>query len=108
MLAHCGLNCSKCEAYLATQENNDEKRAKTAETWSKMYHAEITPAQINCTGCKSDEIKFFHCDRCDIRQCCLTNGVENCAECKDYICDRLAAFIKLAPEAGNALEALRS
>ena len=108
MLAYCGLNCSKCEAYLATQENNDEKRAKTAELWSQLYRAEIKPAQINCNGCKSEGVKFFHCDGCDIRQCCLTNGVETCAECKDYICDQLAAFIKLAPEAGKALEALRS
>jgi Protein of unknown function (DUF3795) len=108
MIAYCGLNCSKCEAYLATQENNDEKREKTAHTWSELYRADIKPAQINCTGCTSDGIKFFHCDRCDIRQCCFTKGVGNCAECKDYICDQLAAFIKLAPEAGKALETLRS
>ena len=107
MLAYCGLNCSNCDAYLATQENNEEKREKTAHVWSKMYNADINPAQINCTGCKSDGIKFFHCDVCDIRQCCFSNGVENFAECEHYICDKLAAFIKLAPEAGKALEALR-
>ncbi|MBW2249517.1 MAG: DUF3795 domain-containing protein [Deltaproteobacteria bacterium] len=27
MIACCGLDCSKCEAYLATQEDNDVKRA---------------------------------------------------------------------------------
>ena len=75
MIAYCGLNCSKCEAYLATQENDDGKREKTAHAWSKLYQAEIKPAQINCTGCTSDGIKFFHCDRCDIRQCCFTKGV---------------------------------
>jgi len=31
MIACCGLDCSKCEAYLATQEDNDVKRAEVAK-----------------------------------------------------------------------------
>ena len=34
MIACCGLDCSKCEAYLATQEDNDVKRAEVAKKWS--------------------------------------------------------------------------
>ncbi len=107
MLAYCGLNCSSCDAYLATQENNDAKREKTAQTWSKMYNADIKPEQINCNGCKSEGVKFSHCDVCEIRQCCISNSVDNCAVCEKYICDTLSKFIKLAPEAGIALEKLR-
>jgi len=108
MIAYCGLNCSNCDAYLATQQDNDGKREETAQKWSKLYKAEINPEQINCDGCKSDGKKFSHCSVCDIRQCCITNRVENCAECEHYICDTLANFIKLAPVAGVALEKLRS
>ena len=31
MIACCGLDCSNCEAYLATWEDNDIKRAKVAK-----------------------------------------------------------------------------
>ncbi len=107
MIAYCGLNCSKCDAYLATQNDSNAQRLETAKNWSKLYGVKIEAEQINCDGCKSDGIRFFHCDECEIRQCCISKGVENCAVCKDYICDTLAGFIKLAPEAGTALEKLR-
>ena len=107
MTAYCGLNCSKCEAYIATLENDDAKRAETARKWSDLYQADIRPEQINCKGCKSNGVRFSHCDVCHIRQCCLSKGVDNCAVCEDYICDKLSAFISLAPEAGQALEKIR-
>jgi hypothetical protein len=108
MIAYCGLDCSKCGAYLATQEDDDGKRAETARNWSKMYHAEITPGQINCHGCKAEGVKFLHCNVCEIRQCCISNHVGHCAACENYICSTLSEFIKLAPEAGKALEKLRA
>jgi hypothetical protein len=37
----------------------------------------------------------------------MEKELENCAACEMYICDKLKAFIALAPEAGSALEKLR-
>lgn len=107
MIACCGLNCSECNAYVATQENDDRKRDETARQWSKMFRADIKAEQINCNGCKSQGAKFFYCNTCEIRKCCLDKGVENCAACADYICETLSGFIKFAPEAGITLENLR-
>ncbi len=107
MIAYCGLDCSKCDAYIATVENSETKRQTTAQKWTQIYKTDIKPEQVNCDGCKSSGIKFFHCNNCEIRQCCISKEVENCAECENYICDNLAAFVKLAPEAGLALEKLR-
>jgi len=34
MIAYCGLDCSKCEGYLATQANDPGQIAKVAKIWS--------------------------------------------------------------------------
>jgi len=108
MIAYCGLNCLECDAYIATNEDDDGKREETAGKWSQLYQADIKTEQINCDGCKTDGVKFVHCNVCEIRKCCLSRKVDNCAACEDYICDTLAGFIKLAPEIGRTLEKLRS
>ncbi len=108
MISCCGMDCSKCECYQATQENSDSKRKDVSEKWTVKYNTEIKPEQINCYGCKSDGVKFFFTENiCEIRKCNVEKGTSNCAECTEYKCDKLMEFIELAPAVGEALEALR-
>jgi len=108
MIAYCGMDCSKCEGYLATQENSDTKRKEVAEKWTVQYNTDIKPEQINCSGCKSDGIKFFFTESiCEIRKCNIEKSTSNCAECSEYKCEKLEKFIALAPPVGKALKALR-
>ncbi len=108
MISYCGMNCSKCEGYLATKENNNDKRMAVAEKWTIEYNTEISPDQINCNGCKSKEQKFFFTETiCEIRKCNIERATDNCSECPDYKCEKLENHISLAPAVGEALEALR-
>jgi hypothetical protein len=107
LIACCGLDCSKCEGYIATQENDDNKRAEVAKKWSAMHGGDIKSEDINCNGCRSDGLKFSYCDTCDIRKCCMEKGVQNCAGCDMYVCERMENFFKMAPDARSALERLR-
>lgn len=76
MIAFCGLNCHECGAFLATKENDDKKRAKVAQEWSKLFKIEIKPEDINCDGCLSDGGRLFnYCKVCEIRKCGKEKGV---------------------------------
>lgn len=107
LIACCGLDCSICGAYIATKNNDDNKRAETSKQWSEMYNTDIAPEDINCNGCQSDGQKFSYCNVCEIRICCVEKELENCAGCKTYVCDKLENFFKTAPDAHTALDNLR-
>ncbi|MBP5242059.1 MAG: DUF3795 domain-containing protein, partial [Clostridia bacterium] len=36
MFAYCGLDCGQCDAYLATRNNDQALREKTARLWSEL------------------------------------------------------------------------
>lgn len=39
LIAYCGLDCEKCDAYLATINDNQDLRKKTAKLWAKLNNA---------------------------------------------------------------------
>lgn len=57
MIAYCGLDCEKCDAYLATINDDQALREQTAKLWSELNHAPILPEHINCQGCRVDGAK---------------------------------------------------
>jgi hypothetical protein len=108
MISCCGLDCAKCEAFIATQENDNAKRAEVASKWSAQYHSVIKPEQVNCTGCRSDGVKFDFAEHvCEIRKCNIEMKTPHCAACSMYKCEKLEKFIQMAPPIGTALESLR-
>ena len=106
MIAYCGLNCEKCDAYLATLHDDQALREKTAKLWSELNHVEILPEHINCQGCRVDGVKTYFCDQlCGIRQCALKKGVETCGGCPDWeTCETLSMVVGNNPEARNNLK----
>lgn len=106
MIAYCGLDCEKCDAYLATINNDQALRAKTAKLWAELNNAPILPEHINCEGCRVDGMKTVYCDNlCNIRQCALKKGVTTCGNCPDLVkCQIVEVITSNNPDALKNLE----
>jgi hypothetical protein len=107
-ISFCGLDCSVCPAFIARHADDPELRRKTAETWSKIYHADIKPEDVFCDGCTSEgPVLFGHCRTCKIRECGRARKLDNCAHCPEYACGRLNEFFDIVPEAKLMLDGIR-
>ena len=104
LIAYCGLDCERCEARIATLNNDDPLRRKVAKLWSELNGVEITPEMINCVGCRADGVKTPFCDSlCEIRQCALGRKVETCGSCAGMEdCEKLRMIV------GNNADALNN
>ena len=108
IIAYCGLVCTDCPAYVATQANDRAALERTAAQWREEYNApNITVEYVLCDGCLAGERKCGHCFECDIRACGVARGVVNCAHCADYGCEKIERFFGFVPSARAALDEIR-
>lgn len=110
MIAYCGLVCTDCPAYIATQADDRAALEQVAAQWREEFNApHITVESILCDGCLStDGHKCSHCFECEIRACGIALGVANCGHCSDYACEKLEGFLGHVPEARTTLDAVRA
>ena len=101
LIAYCGLDCERCEARIATLNDDNDLRRKVAEEWSELNNVEITPEMINCVGCRTEGVKTVYCDSlCPIRQCAMKKGYGTCGDCSEIMsCDKVGMVIGNNPGA---------
>ncbi len=107
IIACCGLVCSECESYVATQQGDMARLAQVAAQWSQEYGVSLAAEDCLCDGCLGDGRQIGHCAECRVRLCAVERGVVNCAHCADYGCATLADFFQYAPAAKATLEQIR-
>ena len=107
MTAYCGLDCSECKAFKATQANDFEMKKQMAERWSDQDDVRFKPEDINCRGCKSNVISGWCRKICKIRPCAEEKKVKTCAHCDDYPCGKLKEFLSNEPVATKNLDEIR-
>lgn len=109
IIAYCGLVCSDCAAYVATQAGDQAALERVAAKWREEYNApDITVESVICDGCLTGPRKCSHCAECDIRACGIGRVVVNCGHCADYVsCDKLERFFGFVPAARTVLEGIR-
>lgn len=109
IIGGCGIICSECPAYIATQADDADGIAKTAAEWSAQFDAEIKPEDVWCDGCFTEtERKCAHISECDVRACVVERKLANCAHCDDYACEKLTKFFEFVPEVKATLDGIRA
>ena len=110
MIAYCGLVCTDCPAYLATQADDLAGLEQVVAEWTQAYGIQgLTAESVRCDGCLGTEgRKVGHCFECEVRLCALGRNVLNCAHCADYGCDTLQAFFGFVPDARTRLDGIRA
>ena len=109
LIAACGLDCARCEAYLATQAKDAAAKEKILARWRVEYNSpDLPPAAVTCDGCLTPGGRAGgYCVQCGIRRCVQKRQLANCSVCSDYPCPILTGFWKAAPQSRANLEALR-
>ncbi|UCE13789.1 MAG: DUF3795 domain-containing protein, partial [Candidatus Heimdallarchaeota archaeon] len=89
----CGFNCGICPAF-KPNIRSDEDRLKVDEGWKKFHRTRgWIYKEPYCAGCFNIPDKPPLWSTCYIRRCVLTNNVENCGKCADYLCPRIKNMI---------------
>jgi len=110
IIAFCGLNCSACEAYIATQANDRAAQERLVAKWRVEFNApDMTIESVTCDGCLAFNGRLGgYCLQCPIRACGIEHKVANCAHCADYAtCEKLAGFFNFVPAAKTTLDELQ-
>jgi hypothetical protein len=98
IIACCGLVCSECPSYIATQNDDDNAREKTAAYYAEKFGFNLKAEDINCDGCLSDNGRLLeYCKNCKIRKCCREKGLINCAVCGEQPCEKIKEFHEFSP-----------
>ncbi len=109
IVAFCGLDCTKCRGFIATQKDDYELRREVAESWS-TENEKLKAEDINCDGCLPGGKRILRfCHLCEVRKCGMARRVKNCAYCDEYPCGRLEGAWKMmqAEEARMTLDKIR-
>jgi hypothetical protein len=106
----CGLDCAACEAYLATQANDEAAKEKVAAKWRTEYNnPKADAAYVTCDGCLASSGRLSgHCLECEPRLCAVARGYSDCAHCPDYGCEKISALLAYIPEAKARLDGIRA
>jgi hypothetical protein len=120
IIAMCGLKCSECPAYRATQTNDPQALNQVLIQWQEAYSApHITVDDILCDGCLPPPNRLNgYCRHCQVRACAVESKLTNCAHCSDYpctqldrllsLCDRQEGLFSYARHARGTLEMIRN
>jgi len=83
-IGYCGYNCGSC----AARSDDPAVRQRLVDGWRKYFgHQNYTAENVRCDGCRADG--RLADKNCKARPCAVERGVESCALCGDFPCDKV-------------------
>ncbi len=107
ILGVCGIVCSECGAYLATQADDLGAKQRVLAQWRVEYNApNLDLSAVTCDGCTAvgGRQSTAHLPVCDTRKCVIEHAVPNCGHCPEYVCDNLDPWFQAVPGARQVLD----
>ena len=86
------MRCDLCLTYRPNIEMRPENRQILSDSWHTYFGFLIPPEEIECDGCFADGKPTID-SKCKVKPCVTTRGLENCAGCREYICEKLASIL---------------
>ena len=88
IISCCGMRCDLCMAFRPNIEANPDNRELISDGWHTYFDFRIPPEKILCDGCFSSGGPTLD-DECAVHPCVSSRDLRNCADCDDYICEKL-------------------
>jgi hypothetical protein len=84
MVGYCGYSCHLC----AARSDDPAVRQKLVDGWRRIFgHQMYTAENVKCDGCPSGGRVADQ--QCKARPCAKEKGVESCAACNEFPCDKM-------------------
>lgn len=88
MIGYCGYNCHLC----AARSDDPAVRQKLVDGWRRIFgHQQYTVENVKCDGCLSNG--WLADKECKARPCAIERGVQNCAFCEDFVCQKVGPLL---------------
>ena len=100
IVSRCGFRCDKCPAFSGNNKTFADQ-LKTASGWARYFGLKMAPDKIRCNGCLSEDCGGYDLpdSECPIRPCVLERGMNSCADCFDFPCEKLETRMKSVNDA---------
>jgi hypothetical protein len=96
MISKCGYRCDLCLIHETNLKGEDDKQ-RMSDALAKYYDYTVPPEQIEpCKGCQ--HVQTSPDPGCQVFPCVQEKGLETCAHCPDFGCDKLKQRMDLVEE----------
>lgn len=86
VMARCGYRCDLCPGYIGNI-HSDQDRKQVSDGWFTYIGVRYPPEEIGCRGCLDEEEPAD--PNCPVRPCVEEKGLDTCAFCEEFACDKL-------------------